>query len=81
MGGVENICRYLVERMPMHNTSVLCFNDSNKNEESNINGHTVWRCATIFNIARQAISFSYPIMMRKALRLSDPSIGINLLTD
>ncbi|WP_368327188.1 glycosyltransferase [Phocaeicola vulgatus] len=74
MGGVENICRYLVERMPMHNTSVLCFNDSNKNEESNINGHTVWRCATIFNIARQAISFSYPIMMRKALRLSDPDI-------
>ena len=31
LGGVEGICKYLVERMPKHITSVVCFNNQREN--------------------------------------------------
>ena len=30
IGGVENICKYLVEAMPQHETAVVCFNEGSK---------------------------------------------------
>ena len=59
LGGVESICKYLVERMPKHITSVVCFNNQRENAVDEINGHRIYRIATFVNIARQALSLSY----------------------
>ena len=64
LGGVEGICKYLVERMPKHITSVVCFNNQRENAVDEINGHRIYRIATFVNIARQALSLSY----KKGLR-------------
>ena len=37
LGGVEGICKYLVERMPKHITSVVCFNNQRENAVDEIN--------------------------------------------
>lgn len=74
MGGVENICKYLVERMPQHETSVLCFNDNHKDMVTQVNGHEVFRVGTNLNVARQAISMSYYSMMKRALNAVHPEV-------
>lgn len=67
LGGVENICKYLVEQMPQHEVGVVCFNDKNEDVVEEVNGHKVWRVASVVNIARQALSISYKKMLRMAI--------------
>lgn len=67
LGGVEGICKYLVERMPKHITSVVCFNNQRENAVDEINGHRIYRIATFVNIARQALSLSYKNGLRWAI--------------
>lgn len=55
IGGVENICKYLVEGMLQHEMAVVCFND-NKDIVDEVNGVKVYRVATWVNVARQALS-------------------------
>lgn len=74
MGGVENICKYLVERMPQHETSVLCFNDKHKDSVTKVNGHDVFRVGTNLNVARQALSVTYYGMMKRALNAVHPEV-------
>ncbi len=74
MGGVENICKYLVEQMPQYEIGVVCFNDVNKNVYEEVNGHKVWRVASVVNIARQALSVSYGKMLRKAFDEFKPDV-------
>lgn len=75
LGGVENICKYLVEGMPEgYETAVLCFNDHCKDTVDVVNGHKVYRVATWMNVARQALSLSYFPMMRKAIKEFKPDV-------
>lgn len=74
MGGVENICKYLVEGMPQHKMAVVCFNDKHKDIVDEVNGVKVYRVATWINVARQALSFSYGSMLRRAIKEFDPEI-------
>jgi len=74
VGGVENICKYLVEGMPQHDVAVLCFNDKCKDVKEVVNGITVYRVATWINISRQALSLSYFMMMSKALQEFQPDV-------
>ena len=74
IGGVENICKYLVEGFPTDETAVVCFNEGNKNVVDEVNGHKVYRVATQFEIARQALSLSYFSMLKKAIREFQPDI-------
>ena len=50
LGGVESICKYLVERMPKHITSVVCFNNQRENAVDEINGHRIYRIATFVTL-------------------------------
>ena len=59
IGGVENICKYMVEGTLGHKTAVVCFNEGNKDEIDEVDGHKVYRVATWVNVARQALSLSY----------------------
>ena len=43
IGGVENICHYIVEGLPDVQSSVVCFNESKEDRVDEINGHTVYR--------------------------------------
>ena len=55
IGGVEHICKYLVEGTAKHETAVVCFNEGNKDVVEEVNGHKVYRVATWMNISRQAL--------------------------
>ena len=46
IGGVENICKYLVEGMPQHEMAVVCFNDKCKDIVDEVNGVKIYRVAT-----------------------------------
>lgn len=73
-GGVENICKYLVEGMPQHEMAVVCFNDKHKDAIDNVNGVRVYRVATWVNISRQALSLSYFTVLHKAIKEFKPDI-------
>lgn len=74
IGGVENICKYLVEGMPQYETAVVCFNEGNKDVVEDVNGIKVYRVGTWINIARQALSLSYFIMLKRAINVFRPDI-------
>lgn len=74
MGGVENICKYLVEGMPQHEMAIVCFNDKCKDTVDEVNGVKVYRVATWINVARQALSLSYFTMLRKAIKEFKPDV-------
>lgn len=74
IGGVENICKYLVERMPQHKTSVVCFSDSKEDSVDDVNGHTIYRAGSFANIARQSLSMSYGKVLKAALEMEQPDV-------
>lgn len=74
IGGVENICKYLVEGAVNHETAVVCFNEACKDTVDVVNGHKVYRVATWVNVARQALSLSYFWVLRKAIREFKPDV-------
>lgn len=74
IGGVENICRYLVEGTRENETAVVCFNEDRHETVEEVHGHKVWRVGTWINIARQALSPTYFKVLRKAIREFKPDI-------
>lgn len=74
IGGVENICKYLVEGTAGYETAVVCFNEGHKDIVDEVNGHKVYRVATWINVARQALSLSYFPMLRKAIKEFNPDV-------
>lgn len=74
IGGVENICKYLVEGTVNHETAVVCFNDARKDTIDMVNGHKVYRVATWINVARQALSLSYFRVLNKAIKEFQPDV-------
>ena len=74
LGGVENICKYLVEGTVKHETAVVCFNDKCKDVIEEVNGHKVYRVATWINVARQALSLSYFWVLKKAIKEFKPDV-------
>ena len=73
-GGVENICKYLVDNTTGHQCAVVCFNDKRRDAVDEVNGVKVYRVGAWMTIARQALSLSYFTMLRKALREFKPDV-------
>ncbi|WP_373134245.1 glycosyltransferase [Phocaeicola plebeius] len=74
IGGVENICKYLVEGCTNHETAVVCFNEKHQDIIDKVNGHTVYRVGTWVNIARQALSPTYFKVLRRAIKEFKPDV-------
>lgn len=74
IGGVENICKYLVDGEKVHEEAVVCFNDKCKDEVDKVNGVKVYRVATWINVARQALSLSYFTVLHKAIKEFHPDV-------
>ncbi len=74
LGGVENICKYIVEGTSQHETAVVCFNDKCKDTVDVVNGYKVYRVATWVNVARQALSLSYFWVLKRAIWEFKPDV-------
>ena len=75
LGGIENICKYLVEGMPKgYETAVVCFNEGCKDVEDVVNGHKVYRVGSWVNIARQALSPTFFPVLKRAIKEFAPDI-------
>ena len=74
IGGVENICKYLVEGMPQYERAVVCFNEKRNDVIETVHGIKVYRVGTTINIARQALSLSYFPMLKRAIKEFKPDI-------
>jgi len=74
IGGVENVCKLLVENSEKYECAVLCFNSSNKGVVEKVNNILVYRVGAKITISKQALSLSYFPMMKKALNEFKPDI-------
>lgn len=74
IGGVENICKYIVDHSKNHQVAVICFNEGRNDIVDFVDEVTVYRVASRINIARQALSLSYFTMLKRALREFKPDI-------
>lgn len=73
-GGVENICKYLVDNTTGHQCAVVCFNDKRRDTVDEVEGVKVYRVGAWVSIARQALSLSYFTMLRKAINEFKPDV-------
>lgn len=74
MGGLEDVCKSIIESTMEHEQMVLCFNDKDTNEDETINGVRVFRVGLLREFARQPLSLSYNTIMRRILRNYHPDI-------
>lgn len=75
IGGVENICKYLVDNMKHDNDiAVVCFNEKKDDRIDIVDGVKVYRVGAKMTIARQALSLSYFTVLKKAIREFKPDI-------
>lgn len=74
VGGVENVCKHIVDHSTGHRVEVVCFNEGYKNNEYEVDGVKVYRVGALINIARQAISLSYFTVLSKVIKRFKPDI-------
>lgn len=67
-GGIESVCKYIVEALPEHNHYVLCFNTCDHTKVCKVGSALVLRAAIYATILRQPISFAYLTLLRRVLR-------------
>lgn len=75
IGGVENICKYLVDNMKRDNDiAVVCFNEQKDDRIDTVDGIKIYRVGAKLTIARQALSLSYFSVLRRAIREFKPDV-------
>lgn len=74
MGGLEDVCKSIIESTMEHEHMVLCFNDKKDNVDETINGVRVFRVGLLREIARQPLSLSYNSIMRRIIQNYHPDI-------
>lgn len=75
IGGVENICKYLVDNMKQNNDiAVVCFNGQKYDRIDIVDGVKVYRVGAKLTIARQALSLSYFIVLKRAIKEFKPDV-------
>lgn len=74
MGGLEDVCKSLIESTMEHEQMVLCFNDKKENADEKINGVRVFRIGLLREFARQPLSLNYNTIMRRIIRNYHPDV-------
>jgi len=74
VGGVENVCKYIADNSVGHEVEVVCFNEGHQNSVDEIDGIKVYRVGAFVNIARQAISFSYFMVLWRVIKDFRPDV-------
>lgn len=73
-GGVEDVCKSLVDGMPEFEQRVLCFNSSHDDVYETIDGTPVIRKGIWKEICRQPLSFGFYALMKLTLKEYQPDI-------
>lgn len=73
-GGIEEVCRLLVEGMKDFEQRVLCFNTAGNTLVEHIDDTEVCRAGSLFTVASQNVSFDLYHQLKKALRNYTPDI-------
>lgn len=73
-GGIEEVCRQLVEEMHDFEQRVLCFNTERKTLIEQVDGIEVHRASSLFSLASQNFSVALYQELHKALRNYQPDI-------
>lgn len=74
MGGLEDVCKSIIESTMEHEHMVLCFNDKKDNVDETINGVRVFRVGLLCEFARQPLSLNYNSIMRRIIQNYHPDI-------
>lgn len=76
VGGVENICKYIVDASDVsgYKSAVVCFSEKSKNSIDDVNGVKVYRVGSWVTINRQALSLSYFTILYKAIKEFKPDV-------
>lgn len=74
MGGLEDVCKSVIESSSEHEHMVLCFNEKNENVDESVNGVRVFRVGLLREVARQPLSFGFNTIMRRIIRNFRPDI-------
>ena len=74
VGGVENVCKYIVDHSAGHEVEVICFNEGHLNSSGEVDGIKVYRVGALVTIARQAISLTYFTVLRRVIRRFKPDV-------
>ena len=74
MGGVENICKYVVDATTGHEVAVVCFNEGRNDCVDKVDGVKVYRVGAWVTVVRQALSLSYFTVLRKAIKEFQPDV-------
>ncbi len=73
-GGLEDVCRSLVDGVPEYERRVLCFNDGPDDATDTVGQTQVTRVGLWKEVARQPISFHFIKTMRRMFREYQPDI-------
>lgn len=73
-GGIEIVCRNIVESLPGFHHLVLCFNSEAETVNENIRGIDVKRVSTFLKLASQPISSSYYKEYKQTIREFKPDL-------
>lgn len=74
VGGIEDVCKSIVDGTPQYERKVLCFNDENKDAADWVDGVEVWRASLWKLVARQQVSFTFHKLLRRMLKEYQPDI-------
>lgn len=74
IGGIEDVCKSIVDGTPEYERLVLCYNDVAVDTVDIVDGVEVWRASLWREVARQQVSFSFCKVLRKVLRRFQPDI-------
>ena len=74
LGGIEDVCKSIVDGTPEFERKVLCYNDINQNAREYVDGVEVIRAGLWKETARQQISLHFPAIYRRLLREYQPDI-------
>lgn len=74
LGGIEDVCKSIVDGSPQYERKVLCFNDDNKDAVDWVDGVEVWRASLWRVVARQQVSSSFHKLLRSMLKEYQPDI-------
>jgi len=74
IGGIEDVCRSIVNVLPELDHQVICFHDRKQTVREMVEGVPVTRCSVWDKLFSQSVSFSFYKELKKLLKTFDPDI-------
>src|SRR5574344_10001 len=74
VGGIEDICKSIVDKLTDFDFEVLCFNDSKEDLIDHVDGIKVTRAGIWKQIARQSIPYHFGKMLTSVLKSFQPDV-------